>query len=261
MKVTQLHLAGQGSWGDLSVDGLRPELNVVYGSPRTGKSAVAQLAGHLLYGKSASFWRRQDAAAMPLAEGSLHIDSSQGQFVLRRRRDGSPQGRLLVASAAGAAVDSRTVRTLLCDMSPRLLAELYAVDFAQQPQAQALLDGEFCRQFTQAIAEGLDGAAAAPVDRRRIDDLVRRRDEVVRQIEEYMSGQLRESAALETEIERVEATLAERRREAEQVRVRLNAAQSQLAEVEARLRLVSLEAAVRIGPAIDADEHREQLAS
>ena len=52
MKVTQLDLAGQGAWPDLALERLSPELNVVYGPPRTGKSAVAQLAAHLLYGKA-----------------------------------------------------------------------------------------------------------------------------------------------------------------------------------------------------------------
>ena len=257
MKVTQLDLAGQGSWPDLALERLSPELNVVYGPPRTGKSAVAQLAAHLLYGKSSVDWRGQVSSPPPLAEGSLNVTSPHGEYVLRRRRDGSPQGRLMVAAANGTAVDGRIVRTLLGDVSPRLLAELYAVDFAAAPRAQTLLDSEFSRQFTRAISS--EKEASRPLDRRRVDELVRRRDEVVRQIELQMSGQLRESAALEEELAKVEATLAARRHEADQVRFRLNAVQSQLAEVEARLRVVSLESAVRRGPVVDADEHRAQL--
>jgi hypothetical protein len=257
MKVTQLDLAGQGSWHDLSVERLSPELNVVYGPPQTGKSAVAQLAAHLLYGKSAIDWRRPTSSATPLAEGSLTVASPHGDYVLRRRRDGSPQGRLLVAAANGTAVDGRVVRTLLGDVSPQLLAELYAVDFAVAPRAQTLLDSDFSRQFTRAISS--EQEPSRPLDRRRVDDLVRRRDEVVRQIELQMSGQLRESAAVEEELAKVDALLAARRHEAEQARIRLNAVQSQLAEVEARLRVVSLESAVRRGPVVEAEEHRAQL--
>ena len=72
---------------------------------------------------------------------------------------GSPHGRLTVASTGGGAVDSRTIRTLLGDLSPQLLAELYALDFAEGPQAKSLLDGAFAREFTLAL--GHDGTTAA----------------------------------------------------------------------------------------------------
>lgn len=271
MKVTELHVAGQGAWPELAVERLSPELNVVYGPPRTGKSTVAQLAAQLLYGRTGSPWRRQFGQATPLAEGSLEVDAPQGRYVLRRRRDGSQHGRLMVAAASGAPVDSRTIRTLLSDVSPRLLSELYAVDFAEPPRAQLLLDGEFARQFTQAITHDGDPAASGtpavdaspflPGDRRRVDDLIRRRDEIVRQLEEHMSGQLRESASLEHELRELDAALGERRQALEKLQTRLRAAEAQLAEIDGRLRLFTLETAVRRGPAIDADEHRRELES
>ncbi len=270
MKVTELHVAGQGAWPDLAVDRLTPELNVFYGPPRTGKSTVAQLAAQLLYGRTGSPWRRQFGQATPLAEGSLAVDAPQGEYVLRRRRDGSPHGRLMVAAASGAPVDSHTIRSLLSDVSPRLLSELYAVDFAEPPRAQVLLDGEFARQFTQAIAHDNQSPAYVPTageavapplgDRRRIDELVRRRDDIVRQIEEQMSGQLRESASLEHELRQVDAALAKRRQALEKLQVRLRGAEAELAEIEARLRLFTLEASVRRGPAIDGDQHGRALA-
>jgi len=268
MKVTELHVAGQGAWPELAVERLSPELNVVYGPPRTGKSTIAQLAAQLLYGRTGSPWRRQFGQETPLAEGSLTVDAPQGRYVLRRRRDGSPQGRLMVAAANGAPVDSRTIRTLLCGVSPRLLADLFAVDFAQPPRAQLLLEGEFARQFTQAITREGEAAPAAHAvepchfahgDRRQVDELIRRRDEVVRQIEEQMSGQLRESASLEQELREVDAALGERRQAVEKLAVRLRAVEANLAEIEARLRLFSLESAVRGGPTIDADLHQRHL--
>src|SRR5262245_34506903 len=140
MKVTQIRVAGHGAWPHLALAGLGPELTVFFGSPRTGKSTIAQLAAHLLYGKTESQWRAQFGQTTPLVEGSLDVDSPQGHFVLRRHRDGSPHGRLTVAAAGGAAVDGRTIRKLLGGLSPALLSELYAVDFAEAPQAHALLE-------------------------------------------------------------------------------------------------------------------------
>ncbi|QDT72776.1 DUF4332 domain-containing protein [Lacipirellula limnantheis] len=273
MNVTQLRLAGQGAWPELVVDRFAPDLNVFFGGPRTGKSTVAQLAAQLLYGKHDSAWRRQFGQSTPLAEGSLEVDGPRGRYTLRRHRDGSPYGRLSIATAGGPAVDSGTVRSLLAGVSPRLVAELYAVDFAQPPRAATLLDGEFAREFTlalhpqQSAHDSPDGVvcrahAAAPrtaFDRRRVDELVARRDAVVKQIEEEMSASRRESNTLHKDLVSVEATLADRRRQAEQLQLKLRTAEAKLAEIEARLRYFALETAVRRGPEIDAEKHRREL--
>ena len=276
MNVTQLRLVGQGAWPELVIDRFAPELNVFFGHPRTGKSTVAQLAAQLLYGKHDSAWRREFGQSTPLAEGSLEVDGPRGRYVLRRHRDGSPYGRLSIATAGGPAVDSGTVRSLLAGVSPRLVSELYAVDFAQPPRAAALLDGEFAREFTLALNpehadhaehEATSGtvcqthavAPRTPFDRRRVDELVARRDAVVKQIEEEMSASRRESGALQKDLAGVEAALAERRRQGEQLQVKLRAAEAKLAEIETRLRYFSLESAVRRGPEIDADKHRLEL--
>jgi hypothetical protein len=257
MKVKQIRVAGQGAWPALGLGELSPELTVLCGPPRTGKSTVAHLAAHLLYGKIESPWRLEIGQAPPLVEGSLDVECPQGAFVLRRHRDGSPHGRLTVASAAGTAVDGRTIRTLLGGMSPALLAELYVVDFAEGPRPQTLLEGEFARQFTAALSheaaepqsgvcwEHAPSVAATTIDRRRFDELVARRDDIVRQIEEQMSSRRRDSKALEAELAQVETTINNRRAQAEELATRLHAVESKLAELAARLRYFSLETEAR----------------
>ncbi|WP_428304576.1 DUF4332 domain-containing protein [Lacipirellula sp.] len=275
MNVTQLRLAGQGAWPELLVDQFSTELNVFFGHQRTGKSTVAQLASQLLYGKQDSEWRRQFGQSTPLAEGSLEVDGPRGRYLLRRHRDGSPYGRLSVAAAGGPAVDSGTIRSLLAGISPRLAAELYTVDFAQQPRAATLLDREFAREFALALNPAADDAASAhatgtvcqthsesprlPLNRRRVDELVARRDAVVQQIEQEMSARRRESGDLQKNLGELEAILADRRRKAEQLQVKLRAADAKLAEIETRLRYYSLESAVRRGPEIDVEQHRIDL--
>jgi uncharacterized protein YhaN len=271
MRVTQLRLGGQGSWPDLRIDRFAPELSVLFGPPRSGKSTIAQLAAHLLYGKTTSGWRRLFAQTTRLAEGSVELESPHGKYLLRRHRDGTSQGRLSIASISGTAVDSRTIRSLLSDLSPQLLAALYAVDFAESPRAEVLLDGEFAREFTQALSPG--GASeengiicqthapdfAPRVDRPRVDELVRRRDAVIREIEQQMQARRRESGVLERELREVDATLTDRRQQAERLQVKLRAAEAKLAEIDATLRYFSLETAVRRGPAIDPDKQREAI--
>ncbi len=273
MKVTQIRVAGQTAWPQLVLNSLSSDLSVVFGPPHTGKSTVAQLAAHLLYGKPEGAWRLHAAQPTPLAEGAIDVDSPQGKFVLRRHRDGSAHGRLTVAAAGGAAVDGHTVRTLLGGVAPSLLAEMFAVDFAAAPQSKSLLEGEFARQFTLALqcegensSVGAHGvcqehapAAIAQVDRRRVDELVRRRDEVVRQIEEQMSDRRRGSAALEQELARLDDAIAKRRAQAEELATRLHAVEAKLAETAARLRYYSLETVVRPLAPGDAEVRREAL--
>ncbi|HYO26182.1 MAG TPA: hypothetical protein VEQ85_14675, partial [Lacipirellulaceae bacterium] len=240
MKVTQIRLAGQGALPSLGLSGLSPELTVLVGPSQSGKTSVAQLAAHLLYGKTSA----QAASGPALAEGSLDIRSPRGDFVLRRHRDGSPWGRLTVAAPSGAAADSRTVRALLGGLPAGLLAELFAVDFAAGPRAKSLLEGTFPRQFATALPQGHGEtptvgsvceehapAAPAPLDRRHIEELARRRDEVARQIEQQMSETRSGSAALEQEISRVDALLARRRADADEVATRLHAVEAKLADV------------------------------
>jgi len=278
MRITQLRLAGQAGRPELLVDRFSPELNVFFGQPGAGKSTVAQLAAHLLYGKTEPprrAGRGQFGQNMPLAEGSIEVESPQGRYLLRRHRDSTPQGRLSIASSSGAAVESRTIRGLLSDISPRLLAELYAVDFAEPPQAATLLEGEFAREFTQSINPEIAGdnaveagqvcqqhalVTSTKVDRRRVDELIRRRDKVVREIEDQMSASRRESGALERQLREVEAALAARRQQAEELHARLLAADAKLAEIAATLRYFTLASTVRRGPAVDEEKQRAQIA-
>ncbi|HYO24081.1 MAG TPA: DUF4332 domain-containing protein [Lacipirellulaceae bacterium] len=268
MKVTQIRLAGQGALPSLGLAGLSPELTVLVGPAQSGKTSVAQLAAHLLYGKTST----QVPSGAGLAEGSLDIRSPDGQFVLRRHRDGSPWGRLTVAAPSGAAADSRTVRALLGGLPAGLLAELFAVDFAAGPRAKSLLDESFARQFALALpheqgespalgAVCQEHAPATPGthDRRRIDELARRRDDVARQIEQQMSETRSGSAALEQEISRVDALLARRRSDADEAATRLHAVEAKLADVAARLRYQSLQSAVRPLPPGDDAARRGDL--
>ncbi|NOZ40598.1 MAG: hypothetical protein GXP24_10275, partial [Planctomycetes bacterium] len=87
MRISQLSLEGRGAWPDLHIDSLSPQLNVFFADPRGGKSTVARLLSHLLYGKSESSWRLQFGQSVPMAEGKISLDSKRGQFVLRRHSD------------------------------------------------------------------------------------------------------------------------------------------------------------------------------
>ena len=134
---------------------LSPELNVLFGPPRTRQEhgrptrrATCSTA------RPSGPWRRQAAPMAPLAEGSLDVDSPQGAFraapasrrlaaraadrgVGRRRggrrpHDSHAAGRP-VAGAAGGAVRRRLRR--------------------RRRRRSTLLEGEFARQFTLALGQ------------------------------------------------------------------------------------------------------------
>ena len=148
MRISQLSLAGHGAWPDLQLAELSGALNLFCAGPCGGKSTLARLIGHLLYGKTGSPWRQPFDQSTSTAEGAVTLQSAAGTFVLRRRRESGNSSTLTIAAADGAAVNGQTVQALLGDLSARLAAQLFAVDFAESPQIEWLLSDPFAREFT-----------------------------------------------------------------------------------------------------------------
>lgn len=281
MRISRLTAVGFDGWGDFSAS-LAAQTNVIYGDARTGKSTLAQLAAHILYGKTGSAWRRQFAQTTPLVEGSLHVETPRGGFVLRRHRDGSPAGRLTVSATAGAAVDSRTVPNLLGRASPRLLARLYAVDFAEAPRVEELFSPEFASEFNAVVRGGGADASVAddeclssrdsasptmhattigPTATRslRLDALVARRDELAEQLEQQLAGRRQQSGDLQRQLAELEAAVSARRAERERLVAERRRLQAELAGATMRLRYFALEASARRTTPGEQDQLQSQL--
>ena len=248
MRITQLHLSGHGTWSDLRLESLKPDLNVFFASPRAGKSTVAQLASHLLYGKTSSSWRDQFGQRVPAAEGSLRVNSAQGSFVLRREHDANRPSRLTIVSEDGSSVDSQTVRSLLSQLSPQLASRLLSIDFADSPNVDWLLSDRFAREYatSQVIDRHCQAAkqtssALDRIDRRRVEELIHQRDSIALELEKQVSTRRQESDVLDRELADVDRHLTERRERFERLQSGLHRVETQLAEVEARVRLYSLD--------------------
>ncbi|MDZ4658866.1 MAG: DUF4332 domain-containing protein [Bythopirellula sp.] len=256
MRIAQLSLAGRGAWPDLHIEQLHPNINVFFGKPGAGKSTVAQLANHLLYGKSQSPWRQQFGQTVPLTEGRLVVDSARGSFVLRRHLDTDRTSRLTVAPVGEGTVDSRTVQKLLADLSPQVIAQLMAVDFAEAPSVDWLLSKDFTRELaknrgkevdtrsTNYCTIGPESATTTYLDRRRIDELIRQRDAIAESIEKQLTMRRQEGGVLTSELATVESQLAAQRQQLEAVQADLRVVAGEIAACETRLRYVSLETVV-----------------
>lgn len=271
MRIAQLSLAGRGAWPDLHIEQLHPQLNVFFGKPGAGKSTVAQLVNHLLYGKSLSPWRQQFAQTLPLTEGRLVVESSRGNFVLKRHVDANRVSRLTVSAVGGGAVDSRTVQKLLADLTPQVIAQLVAVDFAEAPSVDWLLG----KNFTRELAKTRGKAANCPearlnssenqlettaLDRRRIDELIRQRDSIAESIEKQLSTRRQETGVLTNELADIEAQLELTRRQHEDTQSELQVVGVEIAGYETRLRYLLLERSVsQRGVEHNLEKRRQEL--
>lgn len=273
MRITQLRLAGRGAWPDLHVDSIHPQINIFFGKPGAGKSTVAQLANHLLYGKTHSLWRQQFGQTLPLTEGQLIVDSSAGHFVLRRHLNVDGLSRLTVAAVDGETVDSRTVQKLLGNLSPPVIAPLLAVDFAEAPSVEWLLTRGFCAElvktgeplrnphFTHACCStGTESNATTSLDRRRIEELIRQRDKIAESLERHFSLRRHEGGVLSEELVQLESSLDTSRRRLDSLQGDLRRINGEISGCEARMRIVSL-TKVASQPKVSENDtyHREQL--
>ncbi|MEM9659709.1 MAG: AAA family ATPase, partial [Planctomycetota bacterium] len=281
MRLERLDLSGLGVWPRFRLDAANPQLNVFFGETRSGKSVLAHLVAHLLYGNASGHSNGLSSSAEALPEGSVQVASREGRFALRRHRDGSRDGRLTIAAEDGSAADNRTIRRLLCDHSPQLLGRLMAVDFASSPSPLELLDREFAQQFNPGAStapseaaesrdEGRSGDAcdrhagrdpSPAIDRRQIDQLVATRDDVAHQIEEALRNTRQESVQADRQLRQIESAQSDVRQDLERAQGGLRGVEAELGKLETELRYFALESFARRGLQVDADQRQEDLAN
>lgn len=181
MKISKLTVTGQGIWPDLRLENLDRRMNVFFAPSRSGKSTIAQLAGHLLYGKfplrASSDLLPFDQRVLPLGHspsqetspvhpdqspadgqvpvpGTVQVESEGGQFTLKRQPTPGQSCRLTISANDGQTVDEQTIPSLLSHLPPTLLSRLYAIDFTQTPQIDWFLDEAISRQLQGITGEG-----------------------------------------------------------------------------------------------------------
>ncbi|MEM8944904.1 MAG: DUF4332 domain-containing protein [Planctomycetota bacterium] len=284
MRLASLHLVGEGTWPDLELEKLGSHLNLVYGSPRTGKSSLAQLIGHLLFGKTDTPWRRQFGQSVASTAGSVTMSGPVGEFVLRRQYDANRHPRLSITSQQGDAVDSDTISNLLSGLSPQNAATVFHVDFAESPRADWLLSDAFSRELaTPQYAKTRQDdpsqlysrcnlnslSTSQQVDGQRVDELVKRRDSIAGEIQQQMATRRSESEVLEREVGEIDSARVAKRGQLEQLRAQLHALDDEIASLETWLRYHSLDEHAKHGAStlnVDANGHKlaeldEEIAS
>ncbi len=268
MRISQLSLHGRGAWPDLRCGKLNPHLNVFYAPPRTGKSTLSEMIGHLLYGKTSSQWRRQFGQSVPFTDGSATVISPQGKMILQRHRD-KDNAQITTTASQGSNIARETV-DLLGGLSPQIASQLFAIDFAETPRVEWLLSQKFANAFTRQSKSTSDLSFAehkSPadwelklgLDRKRIEELIRQRDAIASQIEADLSSQRRNNYVIEKDLADVDSQFSDIRKQAEQSQQQLRKVEARLSELSAQLRRASLEASlVGVKPS-DAKQFQEKL--
>jgi energy-coupling factor transporter ATP-binding protein EcfA2 len=233
MQIAAMTQHGVAGWPSLKWGPLTPALNAVCGPPRSGKTTLANLLAHTLFGKATP-------AGSPIEEppGEVFVESDRGRYRVRRYRDEQGTRRLTVAGFGGAAVDAGTMSALVGGLSPTVLAPLCAISFRDSPDVAVLLSADFARGF-EAI-----GQATAATGCRRASELAARRDLLAQELETRIADERQISKDLETRCRELERLV---RLEQEQARTKeqsLRAAETALAETDARLRYRRLELTV-----------------
>src|SRR5262245_13662743 len=107
MRVSSISVHGAAGWPGVGLETNGHGLTAVCGPSNSGKSTVAGLLGHVLFGKSDAY-----LAGASLPEGEVLVEGLGARYRLRRIRDGHVS-RLTVAALDGAAVDHQTTRRLV----------------------------------------------------------------------------------------------------------------------------------------------------
>ena len=255
MRITQLNLQGQGNWPAYSFPTIDPQLSVFFGPPRSGKSSLAQLASHLLFGKTFRSWRPYEETTLPNYEGSLTIQNQKQEFLLRRQFDRSPDDssvtpRLTISASDGTPTNNETLRGLFHGFDENQVQHVFSVDFFGGANLHSLLENPSLQELVQPHPQNhapsqlqakcrhnrRETRSHNGVDRLRLEELVHQRDSIAQELEHHVGVRRRESGVLENELQELESDLAQKRAIVEQLEDELHAKEKRISEVEIRLR-------------------------
>jgi hypothetical protein len=241
MRIAAITTHDSGRRYTVTLESIRGPLTAVYGPSQSGKSAVADLVGHALFGK-----HRVAAPGHTAADGELIVEDRDGRYRVRAAHDAHGHTRLTVAAlehpsgGAPSPIDHHTIRKLVGNLPPTVLTPLCAVSFRRPPDVCKLLSPEFTNAF-QRIA-GDSGSAST----RRVTELAGRRDLLAQELETRIATERRASKDLEVRWRELDRLVRDEHNQAAAAEQRLKAVENSLAETDSRLRYRRLELNVEL---------------
>jgi DNA repair exonuclease SbcCD ATPase subunit len=235
MRITAITAHDSNRAYKISLSAIRGPLTAVYGPANSGKSAVADLVGHALFGK-----HRAASHGHTVADGELIVENRDGRYRVRASHDAHGHTRLTVSGLGGAPADHHTIRKLAGNLSPRVLTPLCTVSFRESPEISKLLSRDFALGFHEV---GTDSSSPGG---RRLAELAARRDSLAQELEARIATERRASKDLEGRWRELDRLIREEQHRAAADEQRLKAVENALAETDSRLRYRRLELNVEL---------------
>jgi hypothetical protein len=239
MRIAAITAHDDGRRYTITLQSIRSPLTAIYGPAQSGKTSVADLVNHALFGKL-------PATAIAVPDGELVVEDGKNRYRIRRSCDQHGQARLTVAAldhASGGArspIDRHTIRNLVGNLSPNVLIPLCAVSFTEAPDIGRLLSPEFVSGFHQLA--GIGEAHAT----RRVSELAARRDLLAQELETRIAAERRASKSLEARWRELDRLVRDEQQQTASAEQRLKAVENSLAETDARLRYRRIELNVEL---------------
>jgi hypothetical protein len=235
MRIAAITAHDEGRRYTVTLQNIRGPLTTVYGPVNSGKSGIADLVGHALFGKQSPL----GPGSLPV-HGELIVEDRGNRYRVRRSLDSHGHPRLTVAAVDGSPVDQHTIRKMVGGLTPSILGPLCSVSFRETPDVTQLLSLSFASGF-QAIAGELSVHAT-----RRISELAARRDLLAQELETRIATDRQASKDLEGRWRELDRLVRDEQQRCSTVEQRLKAVEHSLAETDARLRYRRLELNVEL---------------
>src|SRR4051812_32511583 len=235
MRITAITAHDDGRRYTVTLPAIRGPLTAVYGPAHSGKSGVADLVGHALFGK-----RPAAAPGSVPPDGELIIEDRGNRYRVRGVHDGHGHTRLTISAVDGSPVDQHTVRRMVGGLTPSILTPLCAVSFRQTPDVSRLLSPEFVSGFQAIVGENSVHAT------RRVSELAARRDLLAQELETRLATDRRASKDLESRWRELDRLVRDEQQRCSAGEQRLKAVEHSLAGTDGRLRYRRLELNVEL---------------
>ncbi len=240
MRIEAITASDEGRHFSITLPKVKSSLTTIYGPAGSGKSAVADLIGHAVFGK-----HRVAASGSLAANGELVVEGHGGRYRIRASHDPGGRTRLTVAALGESPIDHHTIRRLVGNLSPVVLTPLCAVSFREPPNAARLLSPEFVAGFGRIAGE------EGTLDNRRVSELAARRDLLAQELETRISTERHASKELEVRWSELDRLIRDEQQVAAAAEQRLKAVENSLAETDARLRYRRIELNVELRLAVE----------
>ncbi len=247
MQIQQIQLDRTGNRSELTVQELSPGLNVILGSPLSGKSTLTEFVRSFAKGRSASSNGLNDLT------GSLLVSCDDGRYQLTRKYRAGVGSELSLSPRDGA-VPHRSTEQVLPQLSERLCDKVFHAAFRQGCDIEGAV-----AEAEAALTQHSGNASAVREVERRLAVLESRRADWVRseQGDSPLNVITRRREQLLAEIDGIESQWGERSGKSQRRRAELEQLavirEGSLADANRRLDAIELEI-----NAIDA-EHQDLL--